>query len=233
MEQKTNIQRQTAHKSTIRELKEGEYTKATGEWEPNYILTPQGRKISRTNIIGIIVSIQEEELTYSSFIIDDGTEKISIRSFENKDAIKRLQIGDPVLVIGRPRTFNNETYLTLEIVKKISNPKWIELRKLELNYKQEEVTEKTISMETHKKENTIKEETITEDSEKITQPGTEEDPTELEKLIEIIKSSDKGEGADTEELIAQQGPSTEEHIKRLLEQGEIFEIKPGRVKVLE
>ena len=45
---------------------------------------------------------------------------------------------------------------------------------------------------------------------------------------------DNGDGADTEDIITSANmDNTEDIIKSLLEEGEIFEVRPGKLKVLE
>ena len=52
-----------------------------------------------------------------------------------------------------------------------------------------------------------------------------------DKVIRIIKEKDKGDGIDFEEVLKL--VNNEEIIKELLKKGELFEIRPGRLKVLE
>jgi len=54
-----------------------------------------------------------------------------------------------------------------------------------------------------------------------------------EKVREIIKKQDQGEGADYEEVLNALGEKGEELIIHLLATGELFETKPGKLKVLE
>ena len=55
-----------------------------------------------------------------------------------------------------------------------------------------------------------------------------------EKVLQAIRKKDTGDGVDFEALLEEIGISDgDELLKRLLEQGEIFEIRPGKVKVLE
>ena len=51
-----------------------------------------------------------------------------------------------------------------------------------------------------------------------------------ENVIKIIKECDDGEGADYEEVLEK--VKNEKLINSLMEEGEIFEIKPGKLKVL-
>ena len=86
--------------------------------------------ISRVNVIATLVD-KVEKPNYISSIIDDGTGSISLRGFENKNIFSKVDVGDIVLVIGKVREFNNEKYLIPEIIKKVNNVQWVDIRKLE------------------------------------------------------------------------------------------------------
>ncbi|MBC8500259.1 MAG: hypothetical protein ISS25_04635 [Nanoarchaeota archaeon] len=198
-----NIKRQTAKKCKIKELLDGRYIKREG-WEPNYLETNRGR-ISRVNILGTIISVEDNTLT-----IDDGTGKIALRSFDQKKSFSNKKIGDVVIVIGRPRVFNEQKYVVPEIIKKIENLKWIEHRMLELKDTESKPT---------KEEKIVSEEETTVD---IT-----------DSLLKKISELDKGYGVKIDEVIKFFEPTTANRtINRLIEEGEIFEIKPGVVKTI-
>ena len=97
---KNNIQRQTAFKTTLSAIKNGEYVKGDG-WNPNYVITPNNKKVSRVNIIGIVVTITENPIY--TLTLEDGTDNISIRIFEMMDVWKNIKVGETVLFIGRVR----------------------------------------------------------------------------------------------------------------------------------
>ena len=204
--------RQIAYKARIIDITEGRYVKASG-WLPNYILTNDGRELSRVNIIGAVIS-KDVDLNNESIVLDDGTSSITARSFEKDDNLSKVKIGDVVLMIGRPREFGSEKYILPEIIKKIDNPKWIELRQLEMlkefgEFKKKEVVE-----------NVVKE-----------KPDGSEIPSQ--KIYNLIKELDKGDGAEMEEIIAQSGISNvEEIISTLTKEGEVFQNRPGRIKIL-
>ncbi|MFH1642971.1 MAG: OB-fold nucleic acid binding domain-containing protein [Nanoarchaeota archaeon] len=197
------IKRHVAYKVNIKDVLSGTYIKSEGEWDPNFIEI-NNKQISRVNLMGIVVQ-NDQGANQSSIILDDGTGRIIIRSFGREN--DKIKVEDIVLVIGRPREFGNERYIVPEIIKKIDNKKWVELRKLE-------------------RSNTVKEESIE------IEVGAPEEGFPEEKIIEAIKELDQGEGADIQ-LINEKINDAEKVIKNLLERGEVFEIKPGRLKVLE
>ncbi len=210
--------RQIAYKVKINDILKGEYVREEGEWVPNYIKVGD-KKVSRINLMAVVVSKQNLENTnYKSLLIDDGSGKIVIRSFEEGINFDDIDVGDFVLVIGRPREYLNEKYIVSEILKKINDLLWVEVRKLEVEDKKE-----------------VREQVVAES--KVI--GREEEVKEVEsdinkKIFNLIKETDIGEGADTQDVIIKSNISeAEDIIKRLLERGEIFEIKHGKLKVLE
>ena len=75
---------------------------------------------------------------------------------------------------------------------------------------------------------TSKEEIITDDTnEKV-------ETTSIEKVIQTIKELDSGDGADIEEVKkGSDVTNSEEVLDMLLKRGDLFTIRPGRVKILE
>lgn len=225
--------RRVAHKICIKDIVEGKYVTEEG-WQPNYIVTKDGKQISRVNVIGIVVlKADGGNLNYKSIVLDDGTGKISIRSFDEKNQLPDPNIGDVVLLIGKPREYGQEKYLVPEIIKKIENKSWIDVRKFELkdrmNVNKNELEPKEDlspdKEEGSQIENVVLEEEMVVENRKL---------SNSEKILNLVKELDAGMGADMQELVSKCSMEEgEKVIKTLLEQGEIFEIKPGRLKILE
>lgn len=192
--------RQVAAKVRICDLKEGQYVRVDGEWEPNYVMTPASRKVSRANIMAVVATQPDIGGGQSSFLVDDGTAQMTVRLFEEREF--GVAPGDVVTVIGRPRQYGDEIYVVPEIVKKISDPRWVNYRLLELQGP------------------LVREETVTE-------------TTPADDIVGIIRSLDKGDGADMEEVLSRAGSGAQEQVDRLMKEGEIFEITSGKLKVLE
>lgn len=208
--------RQVAYKVRIADILNGRYVKEEG-WEPNYVLTDSGKNVSRANIIAtIVLKSAEEGVSYQSLVVDDASGRISIRSFDDSVSFDDVDIGDTIMLIGRPREFGSVKYVVPEIIKKIIDPKWIELRKLEL---QKLEKEKPVVQKTEAKQQVTVEKT--EDS-------------SVTRIIGLVKERDPGTGADTEEIIkSSQLENAEDVILNLLKNGDIFEVSPGKIKVLE
>lgn len=230
--------RQIAYKVYIKDILEGDYIKEEG-WQPNYIITKDGREISRINIIGIVISKDTQ-----SAIIDDGSGTITIRSFDENQPINNLKIGDILLIIGRPREFQDQKYIIPEILKHIKNEKWIELRKIELKEKKGEIRNEERKKKGINKKEIIKNPEVTEEKGNHSSKPIEEinevkgveniKETNSDKIYKLIKELDKGDGAEFDVIIIKSNIKEAENIiDNLLKEGEIFQNKPGRLKVLE
>lgn len=205
------FKRQVAFKVRIKDLLNGRYVKEEG-WEPNYIITKNQRRISRINLMGTVVAKANEERMGESIILDDGSGRISVRAFKD-DVLDKAAIGDIFVLIGRPREYGGEKYIVPEILKKINDAGWIELRKLELEKEGGKVVE--------------------EEGDSVEIEGLAEEVPLSQKVIDLIRGRDEGEGVDTDEIIEVYGSDVERIINGLLINGEIFEIRPGKLKVLE
>lgn len=208
-------QRQVAYKVQIKDILDGEFIKQEG-WNPSYIKN-KGKEISRINIISTIVTTDDNQI-----LVDDGSGRITLRVFENQDIFSGLNIGDIILIIGKVREFN-ERYIIPEIIKKIKDPKWVQVRKIELEKESKKESRKEPELEQKQQP-----EPVTEEVEDL----SESSPTDL--IYQLIKETDDGQGASVDDVIEKSNnENAEKIINNLLTEGEIFEISPGKVKVLE
>ena len=169
------------------------------------------KKILRINIIANVIDRfeSEGERKFASLTLDDGSGQIRARVFgEELSKFQEISQGDTLIIIGLLRSYNQELYILPEIVKK-ADPKYLLVRKLEI----EKSFPKPLSSEQKGKVKALRDE-----------------------IIDKIKESEANEGIDKEEIIlslkhAQPEIITQE-IKKLLEEGIIYEPKPGRVRYL-
>lgn len=221
----TTIERQTAYLTTIGTLLNGNFVKAEAQMQPSFLRTVSGREMSRVHIIAVIVGFSDS----NEATLDDGSGRITARSFDMPTIFSSFSLGDIVRVIGKVRAFNEQQYLIPEIVKKITNKQFVALHKLalqsvEANEVGECVPTKELSPE----------EVIAESVDEIPIDADDSTPhTPFDDVILQIKALDKGDGAVIEQIIEQLGSDSEKLIHHLLETGEIFEIRPGRVKLLD
>jgi RPA family protein len=170
------------------------------------------QKVSRTNIIGNIVDKYEAEgdKKYIFFTLDDGSGQIKLKIFgDDTEKFKGIQQGQTVVVIGSLRFWNNEIYMQPEIIKE-KDPKYLLVRKLEI--------EKKRNLESPK----------ISDKKQVT--------ALKDKILNKIKESEKEGGVDQEQIILNFREASPElinqEIKKLLEEGIIFEPRPGRIRYL-
>ncbi len=205
--QRSSIERKTARKIPVADIVKGTYIKRPG-WEPSGVLTKYG-EITRVNIIGLIVSKENTENS-SSYLLDDGTGNISIRLFENPHTA--YEVGDFVNIIGRVREGQNSIFVVPEIMKK-ADKRWHRYHNLELKLLKQ--TAKQLPVEQDD-----------EDEDFETGP--------YQKILNVISVLDQGTGVDVQEIVSNiKIKDCDSIIQNLIEEGEIFEVSPGRVKLLE
>lgn len=239
----TQYARQPAVPCTLDELKGGSWVQNDG-LVPSGVRTHRGM-VARASAIGVIVERRGD----TAFTMDDGTAIMGVRSFDAAPAPLRADIGDMVLVIGRPREYQNERYLVLEICKRLRNPAWAQYRKRELALLQNTmhiapVMQRNDALVGHTMQNTAlaKPSAMTDTPQAIAAstddvavvPHAAPTKNPFELLIMKIRELDAGGGADVEDILqALQFPDGEKYLRTLIEEGEIFETRPGKVKVLE
>jgi hypothetical protein len=153
------------------------------------VVTDDGRDISRANVVGLVVDRGDGDPP--GLVVDDGTERIPVRAFGQVPGIDDAVLGVPVLVIGRPRQFGQERFLSAECVRVLESPRWIELRK-----------------------------------------RTSTKAPVKRSLLDTVRALDSGDGADIEEVLTQARAGQDE-LQRLLVNGDIFQVSPGKIKILE
>lgn len=170
-----------------------------------------GKRIVRINIVGNIVDKYESigERKFASLTLDDGSGQIKLKFFgDDVDKFTNVNQGQTVVVIGTLRHWNDELYINPEIIKE-NDPKYLLVRKLEL------------------------------EKERIqnSPPIQREQMTAVkDKILEKIKNAEDEGGIDIDEIILELREASPEiinsEIKKLIEDGIVFEPRPGRVRYL-
>ena len=111
----------------------------------------------------------------------------------------------------------------IEIAKKIEDSGWIEVRNLELGKPIERVEQSVPEGSPPVETASVEEDIVVED--------VVSEETISDKIIDYIKKQDSGDGVDFDDIANAVGDG--DAIKNLLTEGELFEIRPGRLKVLE
>jgi DNA polymerase III alpha subunit len=201
------FKREIAYKLRIGDILSG---KSIIDGERFSFLELGNKKIVRVNIIANIVEkYDSEDKRYSFLTIDDGSGQIRIKIFgENVEKFKNKNQGQTILVIGTLRNFNNELYINPEIIKE-KDVKYLLVRKMEIDKEREKNFEKL---------------------------PKEKKVAAKDKILEVIKNSEENGGIDTEEIIMNLRDISPERInqeiQKFIEEGIVFEPRPGKVRWL-
>ena len=165
------------------------------------------KNIVRVNLVANVIEkfVQEGEKKFGSITLDDASGQIKLKVFG--DDIKKLEAhnqGDTLNIIGLVRSWKGELYLTPEIIKK-KEPTYLIVRKLECDALKPKVVDKEVL--TQLKDN----------------------------IIQIVKRDEEKGGSDIDNIIMElKSPpeSINQEIRKLLEEGTIYEPRPGKVRYL-
>jgi len=164
------------------------------------------KKIVRINILANCVDrfIQEGEKKYASITVDDASGQLRLKTFgDDIEILKKVNQGDTLQIIGNMREWNGELYMIPEVVKKV-DPRWLLVRKLEIQH-----SKKDIPLDTHSPLREI--------------------------VMQKIKDAESDGGIDSDKLemdVEANPDSVKEEIKKLLEEGLIYEPRPGKIRYL-
>ncbi len=172
------------------------------------------KKIVRVNVLGNIVDRYESTggdagRKYVFLTMDDGSGQIRLKIFgDDYEKFKDVVQGQTVVVIGVLRHWNNETYISPEIIREM-DPKHLLVRKLETE------KDKILNAKPVEKAQII---------------------AIKDKILELIKNSEENNGIDTDEIIQKFHEIPQEivnqEIQKLLEEGIAFEPRPGKIRWL-
>ena len=173
------------------------------------------KKIVRINVLGNIVDKYEsgerrdEGRKYMFLTLDDGSGQIRLKIFgDDYEKFKHVVQGQTVVVIGVLRNWNNETYISPEIIREM-DPRYLLVRKLEIE------KDKTINARPVEKEQIV---------------------AIKDKILELIKNSEENNGIEVDEITQKfhETPQTiiNQEIQKLLEEGIVFEPRPGKIRWL-
>jgi RecG-like helicase len=204
--------REVAHKIRIGDLLRGQpiFEESEGQNKRLKFVELGDKQILRINIIANVVDKFESDgqTKFATITLDDGSGQIRGRLFgEDISRFNDVTQGDTVIVIGLLRFYNEETYFLPEIVKK-QDPRYLLVRKLEI--------EKMFTpLPTSEEKNGVK--------------------VLRDEIIIMIKGSESQEGIEKEEMIMKiksEPDLISQELNKLLEEGIIYEPKPGRVRYL-
>jgi RPA family protein len=117
----------TAIRATIDDLVNGEY----GDDGGPRVVSPHGIELRRVLLLGQIVENYVSD-NFASITLDDGTGTIRAKAWgAEASALEAVESDILALVIGKVREYEGELYVVPEIVKRVEDPNFIPLHKLE------------------------------------------------------------------------------------------------------
>jgi RPA family protein len=211
--------RETAYKLRIGEILNGtpiiedvRGEEGTPNKERFRFLEISEKRIIRVNLLANVIDKfnSEGDKKFATLTVDDATGQIRLKLFgEDISKFENLNQGDTILIIGLLRSYNNELYISPEIIKKI-DPKYLLIRKLEKEKNQ--------------------------NNEPKNSDGNGQIDSLRGEIIKTLQSSEDSNGIETEQIILKlksSDPSAiNSEIIKLIEDGVIFEPRPGRVRYL-
>ena len=170
-------------------------------------LEVDSKQIIRVNLIANVIDkyIQEGEKKFGSITMDDATGQIKLKLFgDDVEKFSPLNQGDTLLVIGLLRYWNNEIYITPEIMKK-KEPAFLLVRKLEIE-------KETPIAPSHEALTQLKDKILT-----MVKEAEKDGGVDIEKMILDLK--EKPDIINSE-------------VRKLLEEGIAYEPRPGKIRYL-
>jgi RPA family protein len=228
--------RNVAYKFRIGEFSTGRpvFDEATQRF--NY-LDLNGKNVVRVNVVGNIVDKYESDgdSVFMVFTLDDGSGQIKMRVFaDDVPRFKNFVQGQTVVVIGLLRSYNNEMYITPEVMKEM-DPRYLVVRKLEIEKQRN--SERPIGNTAVGNTSSQGNSSTDNSSEESASPGINSEVRAVkDKILDKIKAAEADGGIDTDKIILELKEATpeiiNEEIKKMQEEGIIFEPRPGRLRWL-
>ncbi len=218
-------QRQTAHQLWIADVLGSAYV--VGDQDAfSGTFAVRGKNVVRVNLIGTAVdSYINQDGSFGSLTIDDGTGTIRIKAF--KEDLKRIQevkSGDLVNCCGLVKEYNDERYMTAEVVKILDDPHWLLSRMLALS---KQVSLRSITIQEGQRP------TQDDHKEGASTLPAKEPSSSTKQLLTLITGAEEGISlVDLEQklMISRQALMT--LVDALVNEGEIYQFKPGHYKRL-
>ena len=245
--------RLTAIKTRIKPITSGKFVPQPG-FEPNYVLTTTGQRLSRVRILATAVDkFVSETGKFAAITFDDGTDTIRCKVFTGLTLFDGIETGTIVDVIGRVKEYQGEVYLMPEVIRMLDDPNWELLRELELRRLEESWEQKRGTVFQYQKQaadltelkRLLQErfavapedvEAIIQSQELVTEALPEDTSSKpKEAVLALIAELDHGDGCEYAELLERSGLEEsviDEIVNELLEEGSCFEPRPGRIKKL-
>ncbi|MBC5793391.1 MAG: hypothetical protein H8Z69_05150 [Nanohaloarchaea archaeon] len=243
--------RQTAKLANAQKLNSGKYFQKEG-FTPNYLLTPEGQRYSRARVVATVVdTFVNEDETYGSITLDDGTDTIQLKFFNELDDLEDFEVGDVVEAVGKVREYQGQIYMNAEILEerdvekellhelklKKTTEEWNQIRETVKQLKESGKDQEEIEKEMAGKLDEAEVDALLQSfGEQFDQGVSDEERENLEReVIEAVENLEDDEGADYEDIadeVDAPEDQLEDTINSLLSEGTFYEPEPGKIKKL-
>ena len=124
-------ERMTAIRASVADIVKGKYSSDDG----HKVISPYGIELKRVMIVGHIVGQFTGKENFASITIDDGTETIQAKVWDQDvPLLQKIEEGILAVVVGKIREYKEEIYLLPEIVRPLSDPNFLTLHQLDRYY---------------------------------------------------------------------------------------------------
>src|SRR3989344_6114524 len=111
--------RLTASKAKLSWISGGKFVSQEG-FNPSYVLTPVGQRLSRVRVLATVVDkFVSENGKFASLTLDDGSDTIRAKVFNALSLFEGVEKGHIVDAIARIKEYQGEVYLLPEVVTKV------------------------------------------------------------------------------------------------------------------
>jgi len=163
------------------------------------------KRVVRVNVLANCVDkfVQEGEKKYATLTVDDASGQFKLKAFgEDVGMFENVVQGDTLQIIGNVREWNGELYVIAEVVKKV-DARWLLVRKLEIQNAKEDLPVESSGLKS--------------------------------EIMDKIKAAEADGGVDMDSLVMDieaGGEAINVEVKKLLEEGLVYEPRPGRLRYL-
>ncbi|HDP73342.1 MAG TPA: hypothetical protein ENN46_00070 [Candidatus Woesearchaeota archaeon] len=218
--------------------------------ETGFFLSLGDEKIEKVCVYGVVVSIEKDNITKKITVsLDDGAGIMPAVVFDLERMDDKILPGDFARVIGKIRFFDESPYIACDIIRKVSK-QWMDFGKKSAakasTHEKQEKSLKTGPAKPKKQETENKQANKEENKEGINDQSPQHISTELDveednlvfessdkKMLDFISEKDSGSGVDASEILESSNiKNAEEVLKKLLKEGEIYEVRPRRFRAV-
>ncbi len=120
-------ERMTAVRASVADIVHGTYSEEDG----HHVVSPQGVELRRVVLVGFIVRQYVGQGSFASITIDDGTETIRAKAWDEVQLLEQVEANTLAMIVGKVREYEGEVYIVPEIVRPLDDANYMTLHQLE------------------------------------------------------------------------------------------------------